>query len=492
VESSRPILSLTKKKTDANQAGAEDRGVIVGAIDLLLPARQFQIQYKVAESGAVSLTTEFLLRLLYAAESLEEAEVASFFGFNVTELLFVLEEAEHGGYISRSNGRVRLADAGYALFKENGKPEILEVISRREKIGFDLISLAPCEREYLSERSRAFPELDISEKKYLTNAAEHVPASFRRHYSEISARKEREPTSALKKVLYSVDEVNALERFQSIVPAFIAVNVLRPSEPEPFLETWRVSHERDDRAEVVREAARFCMGLKRSRRQEDSNAYRILQEIAPKYLEDYQTRENFNAFKFLKEASSRVGEFRTDRDTIGIIGPLYLPENAKKVAEALRYANSNLETLARCVWVIPKVDHWGATTALETFIDGLSLQPNSVGKDGKIPTIGVSCSTPKLLQSAFHQLLRCPDNGAIPASLEVFIIPQKIAALIVHAPIGSAGVGMPVPIGMLSFSPEIVAATAKFLADHLPKNLTLTPSGVNFELASILESKSSD
>src|SRR5262245_31011858 len=82
----------------------EERRVTLNVVDALLPCRFFEIDHKVAVLGKASLTTELILRLLKAADGISEENAASFFGFDLREMNFVLGEAEGLGYIERRDG----------------------------------------------------------------------------------------------------------------------------------------------------------------------------------------------------------------------------------------------------------------------------------------------------------------------------------------------------------------------------------------------------
>ena len=94
--------------------------VEVDAFDLRLHCRAFRIGYKVAEQGKLSLTTEFMLRLLRAADDLREDGVAKFFGFDAEEARFAIDQAERFGYAERASRRVRLTSVGHNLFAAGG------------------------------------------------------------------------------------------------------------------------------------------------------------------------------------------------------------------------------------------------------------------------------------------------------------------------------------------------------------------------------------
>src|SRR2546426_3504882 len=104
---------------DTGRLAESDRNprVEIDAFDLRLPCRTFRVSYKVAEQGKLSLTTEFVLRLLRAADELREDGVAKFFGFSDEEARFAIDQAERFGYVDRANGRVHLTSAGPNLFQ---------------------------------------------------------------------------------------------------------------------------------------------------------------------------------------------------------------------------------------------------------------------------------------------------------------------------------------------------------------------------------------
>ena len=200
MSTARPVLHLRGRKT-AGEILSEDVTVAVDVYDLLLPARRYEVKHKVAVLGEVSLTTEFLLRLLHACDDMREEDIATFFDFNAMELAFVVAEAESRGYIARSTGRVVMTDAGYALFKEGERPQVFEVHQRVEKTAFDLLSLAPCEWEWLEEFDTALPEIKVRDPKLVADASKRVPQSFRKFFSEIANRREKDVVEAAKKAL---------------------------------------------------------------------------------------------------------------------------------------------------------------------------------------------------------------------------------------------------------------------------------------------------
>lgn len=483
----RKTLSLPKGKGANADLVEEEKSIPVGLFDVLLPSRQFVVHHKVAEVGQASLTTEFLLRLLYSVDGMEEQDVALFFGFDAPEMAFVVNEAESRAYVSRKNGRIWLEDAGYALFKDAEKPQIFEVQKRTEKVGFDLLSMSPCERDYLSEFERSLPELDIRDAQLAATASKNVPDAFRRHYREIVGRKDRDPAAGVKKSLYSIDEVIASDRFPSVVPVLAVVNVRKPGEPEPILEAWRSGHELDDRGAVVNAVATFLDNLKTVLRQEDKNAYEVILDLAPDYLKDYKTKSGLSVSRFFNETTIRAGELRIDRPTVGIIGPLFSPENSSRIFDAMEYVaqHDSKDSVGPFIWLVPNSSSWGTSRALSTFLERFANESNdSANRKTKTSRgdIAITCGKPqKHLLKVFQKVLLRADNGSIPSSVEMLLIPRRLVAVTVHAPIG-IGRGFPVPLGVLSFDPDVVGRAHQYLRTQLPQYLKTSDSSENFDI----------
>lgn len=487
---SRRVLSLSKSAAGGEGETADVR-VPVGIFDVQLPARHFLVHHKVAEVGDVSLTTEFLLRLLHSADGLPEETAAHFFGFNADEMAYVLRDAEERAYISRSNGRIWLTDAGGALFREGDKPQIFDVVKKVERVGLDLLSLAPCERDAQSDFERALPELGIRNQELAANASRHVPEAFRRFYGEISSKRDRDPAEQLKRTLYSVDEVLAGDRFSAIVPFVAMASIRRPAEPEPMLEKWRTGHELGDRDQVVHSVAEYLEGLRTARRPEDSNAFDVLTSFAPDYLKDYINRSGFAALRYFKEVAGRAGELRSNRPTVGIAGALYQPENIERLMTAIDYTKDReLPNDEVFVWVVPNQIGWGASRSFLDLIEKLKSEGRPVDATGsrmeRVPVVNVDGKPHRRFAKALAATYCRPSNGSIPASLEILVVPGRVAAAVVHAPLTEA-VGYPVPLGVLTFDPTIVRRVEAYLVEQLPVELVRYGSTQGLNVRAILE-----
>jgi len=479
----RPLLHLKSPGLVEPEA---DRSVDLAIYDALLPCRNFLIDHKVAVLGRTSLTTEFLLRLLKAVPGVSEEDAAAFFGFDAREMSFVLAEAEIPGFIERRDGRLWLAAAGEGLFRDGaGEPEIFAVESRRQKVGFDLISLAPERPRYLSEFERGLPELTIVDEETAGSAAARIPHAFRRYFFEISDRRGREKVE--KKELYSVDPVTSKDRFLSTVRVVVRAQASYPSSEECDLVQWRPEHEQADRPEIVSAVASFVDGLKKSRGEGDTDAYNLLLSLAPEFLKDFARRDGLAIARYYREAIARTGDVRADRRTAPIVGSLLLPENRKRLFDVLEYGSHQRTGMPPfIVWLTPQVPSWNATTLLSDTVAGIRTRWKVQHEDGETEAPRSVCLTaprpPRYIEKAFEIVLGS-DVRHFPGPLEILIVPEVAVAAMVHAPI-EAPRGFAVPLGFVSFEAAVVRRAEQYMLDNV--SAYVTDDGLYRELAAAL------
>ncbi|MBA3038804.1 MAG: hypothetical protein FP819_03665 [Rhizobiaceae bacterium] len=461
-EVSRPILTL--KSTEDGLGTLGDRTLELGVFDVLLPCRRFDIDHKVAVLGRVSLTTEFLLRLIKSADGISEEQAAAFFGFDQRDMAFVVSEAANLGYIERRDGRLWLTIEGSALFREgSSQPEIFEVEKRRLTVGFDLLSLSPQAPRFLEQFELRLPELEIVDQGLAANATESIPEAFRRNYLEVGGR---DRSGATKRALYSIDEVTPETRFSSPVRIVLKSAASAPAVGEPGLDEWRPDYERDDRQAIVQAVALFVDSLKTSRRPDDQVAYDLLIQFAPEFLKDFTRRDGLATERYYREAVGRTGDLRSDRPTVPLVGSLFTRDNLKRVFEALSYGIKAGNFVPSCaIWTVPNVAHWGATRVLPDVLQQFRRQ--LAGDEGR----SVSCYSMHNGRPGFH-LTKAFDHSyvaeraAFPPPLEILLVPGIFAAVSVNVPVGLS-VGHPVPLGLVTYDREVLARVAAFVSQKI-------------------------
>ncbi|NGP16621.1 hypothetical protein [Devosia aurantiaca] len=461
ITQTRAILSLTGLLKPE-----EDKDLELASYDVLLPCRRFDVDHKVAVLGRVSLTAEFLLRLVKSVDGIDENEAALFFGFGLRDMSFVLAEVAGLGYVERREGRLWITPSGMSLFMEGSdEPKIFDVEARRENVGFDLISLAYEHHRGLDDFSRALPELPLLQPERASAAAANIYSAFRRSYPEIASR--RDKAAFDKRSLYSIDHVTPGDRFSSSVKLTIKSTGLRPWAGVADLSEWRNEVEQEDRPEVLDAVAAFVDDLSVTQRSGDREAYEVLISLAPEFLKEFVRKSGLAVDQYYRETFNRVGEVRSNRQTIAFVGSLFTRDNVRKLTEAYSIALRSRSRPSTLLWLMPIVKHWGATKTLPELLRMMASRNGTDNNtDRPAATVGLVSNWPDAhIKKAFVQVCKS-EAPAFPQTLELLIIPGVLVAASVHAPIGSRA-GLPVPLGFISFDPRVVERASEYVGHSL-------------------------
>jgi hypothetical protein len=444
----------------------EDGPLQLAILDLSLPCRRFIIEHKVADVGKVSVTAEFLLRFVRAMESCTEEAVQSFFGYSRREMAYVLHEVEDANYVLRVDGRISLTSTGLSLFHPGvEEPLIYEVERKTARVGFDLISLAPAERKFLSYFERNLPEMPLADAVQVSSATERVPSSFRRFFREFAQK--IDATSTVRRALYSIDSVVAEERFPTLVRVRLVSTGLKPTQPDIDLSEWKSDYELSDREAVGSAVAEMVERMSVARREDDGAAYQLLVELATEYLKEWTRRDGLNVQRFYRHAFTSHGDVRADRQTVPIVGSLFTMENARRLFDVANYGLRKTRHAAAAVyWVVPQVPLWGGTTimaeAVEQFRERVMRTNEDLAVRQNVETIALTAvRSERWVREAFTR-----EQGAsgkiFPSGFEMLLVPGAFVAATVHAPIGPPS-GLPVPLGFASFDPRVLARAGQLL-----------------------------
>jgi hypothetical protein len=487
---SKPRLSLPRGTRTVDY----DESFDVAVFDLLLPCRNFEVKHKVSESGRVSMTAEFLLRLLRASDGFDETDFEKFFGFNADERSFVLREAEESGYLERRNGRLWLTAIGRGLFKDGEEePVIYEVEQRTVRAGFDLLSFAPSVVESFSKFDQWLPELKVIETARVAAARDTVRDRFRRFYGEFSAKMRNDPQK--RRFLYSVDHVEPGNRFSNVVRVVAKSRLRQPSTIEPDLSDWKVGYEIEDRGEVVESCATFLAGLSRDRHPGDAIGLNLLSEVAPEFMASFTRGGEISPGLLLRrglvtKTNAEIPSAPTYTDVVA--GSLFTNANFRKVMDTLRNAADLRKARPQsCVWLVPQISAWGTTRALPVMLDqitdrlGVDDQRSSDDEPPRSIAL-VAGRPPNHLREAFDLVVSGHDVAAIPPGLEIMLVPGLIAAICIHVPVEAAR-AFPVPVGILTFDDQVIERIQSLLQE-CSRYYTVADNGLNLtELRTLLD-----
>ncbi|WP_425998246.1 hypothetical protein [Caulobacter sp. DWR1-3-2b1] len=456
--SEKPRSKLTLRPQRATLIDDDEDGPLtLGLLDLALPCRRFLVDHTVAEVGKISVTAEFLLRLVKVLGSCTEEAVQAFFGYSRREMAYVLAEVEEADYVNRTDGRLALTANGLGLFKPGSDdPVIFEVERKNARIGLDLISLAPADTRSTSIFERCLPELPLADPAQVSAATERVPAQFRRHFRELAPR--MDSIAAARRSLYSIDGVSAEDRFSSVVRVKLISSGMKPMQVEIDLSDWRSEHELSDREAVGRSVLKVIEKLSCSHRDDDHDAYNLLAEMAPEYLGEWLRRDGLNVQRYYRHAFTSHGDVRADRKTTPILGSLFTPENARRLVEVANYGLRRAKHPSPAMfWLVPQVSLWGSTSIMAEAVD--QLRDLVIRTRDGLPSVEAVALTAGPAESWVKQAfnIRRECQGAVfPGRFEMLLSPGSFVVAVVHAPVGGSS-GIPVPLGFASFDERVVS-----------------------------------
>lgn len=464
----RGKLSLVKTREGLVDE-SEDGPLQLATLDLALPCRNFVVEHKIADVGKVSVTAEFLLRFIRCMGSCAEEAAQSFFGYNRREMAYVLNEVEDADYVQRLDGRISLTATGSSLFRPGvEEPLIYEVERKTARVGFDLISLAPADKKFLSYFELGLPELLLSNPEQASRATELVPASFRRFFREFAPR--IDPDATARRSLYSIDSVSAEDRFSTLVRVRLISTGLKPSLAEVDLSEWRTEYELSDREAVARVVGETIEKLSIVRRADNAEAHDLLVRIAPEYLKEWTRKDGLNLARFYRHAFTSQGDIRADRQTTPIVGSLFTLDNTRRLLGVANYGLRNKRRgAASLYWLIPQVPFWGSTVILPEALEQLRERigrTNEVGLARSVETVSLTVGRPERWIKEAFGLNHFSDGSVFPSGFEMLLVPGSFVAATVHAPIGQPS-GLPVPLGFASFDKRVVSRATQLLEENV-------------------------
>ncbi|MCH1920372.1 hypothetical protein L9G15_13130 [Shewanella sp. A3A] len=441
--------------------------VDIGIYDVLLPCRRYRVSFKVAEIGKVSLTTEFLLRLIHTVDGMPESSVAKFFNFESQEMTFLLNDAVSLGYISRDAGRLWLTTAGRQLFVPwDEAPQIYNVDTRTMSVGFDMLSFSPEEKTWMEHFDNRLPELPI-DPLVASTAKDKIPTSFKNHFTDLTLR--RHSRHDARKKLYSIDEIVPTERFTAIVPVVVKSLRANPALGEPDLLIWRSEEQLENRYQITSAVARFVDELRMDLPFDADKHYKILADLAPNLMRDYLGEEGVSAERFYRDISLLKGAgFRQNRQTVPILGPLISTRGTRLLLDGLKRtcANSQVTCIPRkFYWRAPTNPHWGLSRALPKLCDGIcEYLATKVGEDiPRVVPVLIREERTRGPERAFSEIQDIRPNS-LPSSVEIILVPGLLVAVVVHLPVQAMN-GHAVPLGFISIEAEVVASAEQLLKE---------------------------
>jgi hypothetical protein len=128
-------------------------------------------------------------------------------------------------------------------------------------------------------------------------------------------------------------------------------------------------------------------------------------------------------------------------------------------------------------WLLPQIVAWGATRVLPTMLDQMErviVKPSDQDDDSGPKSAALVVGKPaRHIPQAFDTIISGTSFLGLPPTLEIFLAPGLLTAVLVHAPIGGPD-SLPVPLGIVSFDEHVVRRAEEKLANCLPQEFEIS------------------
>lgn len=330
-------------------------------ITLLLPARSYKINCAWTTEKLMPGIEQFACRLLLIFDQLYPSELQSYFGLNDREREVLLDSLLSNRLITiNPDGHVEASSFLRKHANNNdGSPSLVKYQERTEEVTFDLLTLSVCKAQSPLRVTSGLPELLPRDKVSIdtTTVTEAFSSQFR-HYLLLSRNNEYERQRTN---LYKVMGCNSHEMVQIPVEVEVSYGASVSSEPQKLTRSYEgIGNNRLPLAnELESHIADFFGELQLDEFGVDCIGYceaandRVLMQFANGYKFDY--------LGWLEARDQRKTGYG-NQQTFGMLGAVYLPDNAKRFLSALRDALRSCEDtlIPKAMWYSSKVPLWGA------------------------------------------------------------------------------------------------------------------------------------
>lgn len=330
-------------------------------ITLLLPARSYKINCAWTTEKLMPGIEQFACRLLLIFDRLYPSELQNYFGLNDREREVLLDSLLANRLITiHPDGHVEASSFLRKHAASNGgKPSLVKYQERTEEVAFDLLTLSVCKPQPHRRLFSGLPELLPRDKVVADTAAVIEAFSTQyRHHLMLSRNNEYERQRTQ---LYKVVGCSSHEMVQLLVEIEVSYDASTGGEPQKFTRSYECIG--NSRLPLVNELEAHIADFLGEQKLE---AFGIDCESYCKAVRDPVLLQFANGYKFdysgWLEARDQRKTGYGNSQTSGILGAVYLPDNAKRFISELHDALRSYvgELTPKAMWYSSKVPLWGA------------------------------------------------------------------------------------------------------------------------------------
>jgi hypothetical protein len=428
-------------------AGPNDK-LIVNTIDFLVPCRRFFIKANVTLDRQLPVVDEFVLRLLRISEQISVKRLRRFFGFSEAEVEATVLDLQERSLVAIDGAEIFLTPMGAELFKHeaaDGAPRLTEIEVREESVWFELVS----KNIMQASRYRLLPNLiPLKEDPRARDLSQaYAREAFELNFRDYAWRFMRHP-EADRLSIYSVSDVLPAgfgyqllrAQVEMVMRDNIELRLTYPSLSDEALKFRDLTSLAADEWELIKPTEKTAGGLEEYER--------ITGDQRPRRLV-----EKFDPDLWLSLIQVTVGEGLRP-----MLGPPYLAANIESFCRAVAAAakaKGKPPTKLDVLWVRPGGGHWGRTLELSDAVTSIRDEFRSLVKTAVDVNLIVPRAVPTELRTVakkiFDNGLLAP-SGQLPSDIEVLLVPDLAACVVIHLPFGSSTLA----VGVMLTDPNLL------------------------------------
>ena len=408
--------------------------ILVDTTGFRIPCRRFSFVLNVSRDRRLPVVDEFVLRLLKMFDRIPVQRLRRFFGFSVREMEVVLKDLGARGHILLDGDLVSLDPAAEELFSSSsdGMPRIVSIETWNETVSFDMVAstILPSERSF---GSRHLIEVKPS------SLSIEIP----RRFAETAFSSNFREFVRAQKGIGEADSVN-LYSIGHVEPVGYGWSTYRTSDLLDLSEEPRID---TDYGLGIEKFASFRpllegMSAARNARITPLSDYATLQFVdvilGERRFSAYLRRNGHFDIEGWIEREQPSGAPQSIR---GIIGSIYLPDNAEAIALLASRHNDRTGKAVGVIWGKTAGTSWGASPDLPTAVTRVH---NAVRGEAKGSTVSSTLldvhGTDNEVMRRFRHMFersRSMRSRRIPKSLE-FIRAGSVLAFTVRVGIAAS------------------------------------------------------
>jgi len=444
-------------------------------ITLLLPARSYKINCAWTTEKLMPGIEQFACRLLLIFDQLYPSELQNYFGLNDREREVLLDSLLANRLITiNPDGHV---EASSFLRKHaasnNGKPSLVKYQEQTEEVAFDLLTLSICKSQPHRRVTSGLPELLPRDKIGVeTSAVIEAFSSQFRHHLMLSRNTEYEQQRTL---LYKVMGCTSHEMVQIPVEVEVSYIAVANSEPQKFTHSYeRIGN---NRISLVNELEAHIADFLGEQQLEESglDCEGYCEIVRDPVLKSFSHGYQFDYSGWLEAREKRQTGYGNPQ-TVGVLGAVYLPDNAKRFISDFHDALRDCEgvLIAKAVWYSSKVPLWGANSSqLAQFTRDLGDTLNKYTDDqsARVTLLHLSHNKSDGHLQRKHHLGRFANGVGLTSDaefdrLELLLIPGLIGLVQYHGQ-PNADSALTLPVGYITTDPERIQLLELLLAERV-------------------------